>query len=191
MPLTLARPVVYEEVVKGSRFIAKAAPVGSEAEARAFLEVAREEEATHNPYAYRVGPIYRFSDDGEPSGTAGRPILHALEALDLDGVAVVVVRYFGGVKLGAGGLARAYGRAAAEALKRGERVPWVPKVLLRFKVPLAGLGRVHRLLDRYGLKAEGRYEPLGVVFLLTLPQDQAEALWAEVHEATRGQADRL
>lgn len=190
MPWTLAGPVRYEEVVKGSRFIAKAAPVGSEAEALAFLEAAREEEATHNPYAYRIGPIYRFSDDGEPSGTAGRPILHALEALDLDGVAVLVVRYFGGVKLGAGGLVRAYGRAAAEALKRGERVPLVPKVPLRFRIPFAELGRVHRLLDRYGLKAEETYGE-GVVFRLELPQDQAEALWAEVHEATRGQADRL
>ena len=115
MNLTLADKVVYEEEIQKSRFIAKAAPVASEEEALAFLAENREPEATHNGYAYKIGLLYRFSDDGEPSGTAGKPILHAIEAQGLDRVAVLVVRYFGGVKLGAGGLVRAYGGVAAEA----------------------------------------------------------------------------
>ena len=101
MNLTLADKVVYEEEIQKSRFIAEAAPVASEEEALAFLAENREPEATHNGYAYKIGLLYRFSDDGEPSGTAGKPILHAIEAQGLDRVAVLVVRYFGGVKLGA------------------------------------------------------------------------------------------
>ena len=91
MSLTLADKVVYEEEIQKSRFIAKAAPVASEEEALAFLAENREPEATHNGHAYKIGLLYRFSDDGEPSGTAGRPILHAIEAQGLDRVAVLVV----------------------------------------------------------------------------------------------------
>ena len=137
MNLTLADKVVYEEEIQKSRFIAKAAPVASEEEALAFLAENREPEATHNGYAYKIGLLYRFSDDGEPSGTAGKPILHAIEAQGLDRVAVLVVRYFGGVKLGAGGLVRAYGGVAAEALRRAPKVPLVERVELAFLVPFA------------------------------------------------------
>ncbi|RTH31961.1 IMPACT family protein, partial [Thermus scotoductus] len=107
MAYTLAAPVVHEETIQKSRFIAKAAPVASEEEALAFLEAQREPQATHNCYAYKLGNLYRFFDDGEPTGTAGKPILHAIEAQGLDRVVVLVVRYFGGIKLGAGGLVRA------------------------------------------------------------------------------------
>ena len=102
MAYTLAAPVVHEETIQKSRFIAKAAPVASEEEALAFLEAQREPQATHNCYAYKLGNLYRFFDDGEPTGTAGKPILHAIEAQGLDSVVVLVVRYFGGIKLGAG-----------------------------------------------------------------------------------------
>ena len=88
--LTLAAPLAYEEVIQRSRFIAKAAPVASEEEALAFLAAQREPEATHNCYAYKIGSLYRFSDDGEPTGTAGKPILHAIEAGGLDRVVVLV-----------------------------------------------------------------------------------------------------
>ncbi len=81
--------------------------------------------ATHNCWAYRIGQDYRFNDDGEPGGTAGRPILQAIEGQGVDRVVVVVTRWYGGIKLGAGGLARAYGGTAAECLRLAERTPLV------------------------------------------------------------------
>ncbi|AFV75943.1 hypothetical protein Theos_0887 [Thermus oshimai JL-2] len=187
--MTLAEPVVYEEVIGKSRFIAKAAPVASEEEALAFLEWASEREATHNPYAYRIGPLYRFSDDGEPSGTAGRPILHAIEAQGLDRVAVVVVRYFGGVKLGAGGLVRAYGGVAAEALRRAGKVPIVDWAEAAFLVPFAEVGAAYRALR--GLSVAEEYREEGVLLRLRLPKDRLEALAQALTEATRGRVRRM
>ena len=184
MNLTLADKVVYEEEIQKSRFIAKAAPVASEEEALAFLAENREPEATHNGYAYKIGLLYRFSDDGEPSGTAGKPILHAIEAQGLDRVAVLVVRYFGGVKLGAGGLVRAYGGVAAEALRRA---PKVERVELAFLVPFAEVGRVYALLEARALKAEETYTPEGVRFALLLPKPEREGFLRALLDATRGQ----
>ncbi|KIX84514.1 IMPACT family protein [Thermus filiformis] len=185
MSLTLKAPVLHEEVIQKSRFIAKAAPVSSEEEALDFLRRSREVEATHNCYAYKIGNLYRFSDDGEPSGTAGRPILHAIEAQGLDRVAVLVVRYFGGVKLGASGLVRAYGGVAAEALRRGEKVPLVERVLWEFRVPYALAERVHRLVR----PLEAHYDPQGVVFRVEVAQPEAEALRKALEEATRGRVE--
>ncbi len=107
--------------VKGSRFIARAVPVGSLESVQLALDDIRREDrdATHHCTAYRLGPSgdeFWFNDDGEPSGTAGRPILRQIEGHDLTNTLVVVTRYFGGIKLGTGGLIRAYGDAAREAL---------------------------------------------------------------------------
>lgn len=187
--MTLKAPVVHEEIIGKSRFIAKAAPVTSEEEALAFLEAAREEEATHNPYAYKIGPLYRFSDDGEPGGTAGRPILHAIEAQGLDRVAVVVVRYFGGVKLGAGGLVRAYGGVAAEALRRAEKAPIVDWAEAAFLVPFSELGAAYRVLR--GLSVAEAYREEGVLLRLRLPRDRLEAVAQALKEATRGRVLRM
>jgi len=110
-----------EVVIERSRFIAALAPVKTEEEAKAFVYAVkkRHSAATHNCYAYitELGKYSKFSDDGEPGGTAGAPILEAIKNLGLLDTAVVVTRYFGGIKLGAGGLTRAYGGIAAAALK--------------------------------------------------------------------------
>ncbi|TBH21852.1 IMPACT family protein [Thermus thermamylovorans] len=188
MAYTLAAPVVHGEIIQKSRFLAKAAPVASEEEALAFLAAQREPEATHNCYAYKIGPLYRFSDDGEPTGTAGKPILHAIEAGGLDRVVVLVVRYFGGVKLGAGGLVRAYGGVAAGALRRAPKVPLVDLVEVRFRVPFAQVGRVRGLLRARGLLAEETYLPEGVAFALRLPEGEKAAFLRGLWDQTRGQA---
>ncbi|BDG16193.1 MULTISPECIES: IMPACT family protein [Thermus] len=189
MRLTLAGPVFHEETIQKSRFIAKAAPVASEGEARAFLEGNREEAATHNCFAYKIGHLYRFSDDGEPAGTAGKPILHAIEAQGLDGVVVLVVRYFGGIKLGAGGLVRAYGGVAAEALRRGKKVPWVEWAEATFLVPFGELGRVYPLVrDKVVGESHGQE---GVLLRLRLPQEALPSLEVALQEATRGKARRM
>jgi putative IMPACT (imprinted ancient) family translation regulator len=104
-----------ETVVKASRFIATVASVSSPDDALAFVAKHRDPEARHNCWAYRCGDQFRFNDDGEPGGTAGRPVLAALEASGLDRAVVLVVRFFGGVKLGAGGLTRGASRVQRAA----------------------------------------------------------------------------
>lgn len=108
---------VHEIEVKKSRFIARGWHVDSEAEALSLIKAASDPAASHNCWAIRIeGKTVRCNDDGEPGGTGGKPILNALEALDCDGSAVMVTRYFGGTKLGTGGLIRAYGGAVRELL---------------------------------------------------------------------------
>jgi uncharacterized YigZ family protein len=115
--VTLERTETLEQVIKKSRFVATAGPIAGEPAAKAFLAAHSDPTANHNCWAWRVGQVYRFSDDGEPSGTAGKPILQAIDRLQLDNVAVVVTRWFGGVLLGSGGLIRAYGGTAAACLR--------------------------------------------------------------------------
>ncbi len=128
---TILRPAEAKLVRERSRFLAYAHPVRAEDEVEETLEPIRREHhaARHIPYAYRLlSGEGRASDDGEPSGSAGRPILTLLEGEDLGGVLVAVVRYFGGVKLGVGGLARAYREAAREALEAAGVRPVSPEV---------------------------------------------------------------
>ena len=118
---TLLKPAETESIVRKSRFIGKAAPAANTDDALAILEELKKEHrtASHHCYAYVIGRnkgIIRYSDDGEPSGTAGKPIVETLMAKDVVDCVVVVTRYFGGVLLGAGGLTRAYAHAAAAAL---------------------------------------------------------------------------
>ena len=112
----LVNASVVEEVIKRSRFVAQASAVSQASEALAFLKRIRDARATHHCWAYSIGQRYRFSDDAEPGGTAGKPILNVIQHKWIGDVAVVVIRYFGGIKLGAGGLVRAYGGAAEAAL---------------------------------------------------------------------------
>ena len=119
--LTLRKGGEAEIKVKGSRFLAEALPAADEDAAEAAIAAIRKREysATHHCTAYRIGPaadLFRFNDDGEPSGTAGPPILRQIEARDLTNTLVVVTRYYGGTKLGTGGLIRTYGEAASLAL---------------------------------------------------------------------------
>ncbi len=123
--LSVYAPVTYEKVIERSRFIANAAHAADEEEARAFVAKVRAQHslATHNCYAFvadKTGNLLRFSDDGEPQGTAGMPILEVVRSKKLFETAVVVTRYFGGIKLGAGGLVRAYAGTAAEALAQAD-----------------------------------------------------------------------
>src|SRR5690606_35762264 len=122
---TLAAPASHELEIKHSRFIAHAAPIGNATDALTFVDAVSVADATHNCWAYRHGNEYRSSDDGEPSGTAGRPILAAIDGQGYDRVVVVVTRWYGGIKLGAGGLVRAYGGTAAECLRLAQRNPLI------------------------------------------------------------------
>jgi putative IMPACT (imprinted ancient) family translation regulator len=186
---TLAAPVSHGEEIRKSRFQVVAAPVASAESAMAFLASRTDPLATHNCWAYRVGQAYRFNDDGEPGGTAGKPILQAIDGLQCDRVAVLVIRHFGGIKLGAGGLMRAYGGSAARALRLGELVPIVETVDIACRCAFADMAHVKAVLARGGAEwLEETYTGDGVILLLRLAKTDEAALRLAVADLTRGQA---
>lgn len=187
---TLVRTERFEQEIKKSRFLAQAAPAGSEEEARRFIAEYSMPDAGHNCWALRVGDVYRFSDDGEPGGTAGRPILQAIEGQELDRVAVVVSRWFGGILLGAGGLVRAYGGTAASCLKAAAREPIVDYATLAVACAFADEARIRSSLGGFpGTQVETTgFTPDGVRLHVTLPRDRADAFIRLVADISRGQA---
>jgi uncharacterized YigZ family protein len=153
---TVKQPGMKEIVIKKSRFIGHARPVESEEEALRFIEEIRKQHwsATHNCFAYVVGErseTQKQSDDGEPSGTAGKPILEVIKNRELQNVAVVVTRYFGGIKLGAGGLIRAYTDGAAAAIEAAEPVYRVLHREVTVEVDYSWLGKLENELRNRGV----------------------------------------
>ena len=187
---SVARTHEREEVVKGSRFIAFVTRIKSVDDALTKLAEARvrHTDATHNTWAYRVGAELRFSDDGEPGGTAGRPMLEVLQKRGLDFVLAVVTRYYGGVKLGAGGLVRAYSGSLAKALDEAGVLEVRETVTRIVHAPFAELDAVHRLLDGWaGLrKGEPDYTAEGLRLPVTFFADDEAPLSDALREVTRG-----
>lgn len=145
---------LYKE--KGSKFLAFAYPVASEEEIKRHLERIRKEyyDARHHCYAYRLGlagDVWRMNDDGEPSSTAGRPIFGQIQSAGLSDILIVVVRYFGGIKLGVPGLINAYRSAAADAISNGRIVEKTATELFSVTFDYAGMDRVMRVLKDMGL----------------------------------------
>src|SRR5690606_11231899 len=167
---TLGAQATHELVVRHSRFLAQAAPVEDADAAMTFIAAISVPDATHNCWAWRIGDASRSSDDGEPAGTAGRAILAAIDGQGLDGVVVVVARWYGGIKLGAGGLVRAYGGAAAECLRTAERREVVELVEIEVECPFADLAAVHAALPAFDAeKLDEDFTADGVRFRLRLP----------------------
>ena len=186
---TLAGPAEALLEVKKSRHLARGEAVETPEEALAFIARVTVPEATHNCWAWRIGQSYRFSDDGEPAGTAGKPILAAIDGQGLDGVVVVVTRWFGGVKLGAGGLVRAYGGAAAEALRTAPRRPVIPTEIIEVQVGFAHVQALHAALAAVGaVKRAEHFDAEGPRVEIELPADAVEALASRLRDATRGLA---
>lgn len=183
---TLSEPASHAIEAKRSRFLARAAPVESPAAALGWLAEIADADATHNCWAYRIGAEYRSSDDGEPAGTAGRPILAAIDGQGFDQVMVVVTRWYGGTNLGAGGLVRAYGGVAAECLRRAARRPLIVMGRLALACDFGDVAEVHAAIAGFGASKENeRFEADGVHFALSLPADRIEALKARLRDATR------
>ena len=183
---TLAAPATHLLEVKHSRFLAQAAPVDDADAALAFLAAVADADATHNCWAYRIGDDYRSNDDHEPAGTAGRPILAAIDAQRCDRVMVVVTRWYGGIKLGAGGLARAYGGTAAQCLREAPRRPLVALRTLALQAPFDAIGAVHAALAAFGAhKLDEHFAADGVRLRLQLPAERVPALQAQLRDATR------
>ena len=189
MPLTLAHAVHSELLIKKSRFLGCVQPVAGRAEALAVVERLRAEHpgAAHVCWALLAGGQSAANDDGEPGGTAGRPMLEVLRHQQLEGVLATVVRYFGGVKLGAGGLVRAYTDAVAQALLQAEKLPLRRMVSLECRVPYALEGMVRRVLQEEGaLLGEVKHGD-AVEIAFTASEDVAAGLRVRLNEAGQGQ----
>ncbi|MBR0557597.1 YigZ family protein [Ciceribacter sp. L1K23] len=185
---TLRQPYRFEQEIRKSRFVAVAAPVASEALARTFIQAHMGGSANHNCWAYRVGTLYRFNDDGEPSGTAGKPILQAIDGQELDCVAVIVQRWFGGVLLGTGGLVRAYGGTAAACLRAADTIEIVPTVVRRVTGSFSDIATIKaRLVPLPDTTISGEtYAADGAAFLLEIPTGRLEKIGKLVGDLTGG-----
>lgn len=196
--ITLSEKENYAQTeVKKSKFCAWAWPVTSIDHAMHLIQQRKDPGASHNCYAIKCGPgQYKSTDDGEPGGTAGRPILAAIESEDIDYVAVLVVRYFGGVKLGTGGLVRAYGGAAREVLSGAPRCSVVPRVKVFARVPFDALGVAYqvaesngatRVKEEYGSgHGDGDHDDAVVVLVLEVESNKVENLLDGLKNASHG-----
>jgi uncharacterized YigZ family protein len=174
--------------IKKSRFIANVAPARTDEEAWAFIAQIREEhkEATHNCFAFKAGANQRLSDDGEPSGTAGRPIFDVIDKQGLSDTVVVVTRYFGGILLGAGGLVRAYSQAAVAGVEAAGIATAVVAADLRISLDYALVGKVQYLLEQRNALTLNTDFGQNVVIDCRLLASEADGLEAAVAEASAG-----
>ncbi|MCD8075204.1 MAG: YigZ family protein [Lachnospiraceae bacterium] len=183
-----------EIVEKKSRFIATVRPVDSEEDALAFIAATKKKywDARHNCFAYVIGErqeLQRCSDDGEPQGTAGRPMLEVLLGEDVHNMVVVVTRYFGGVLLGTGGLVRAYSKSVQEGLRSSTIIEKQEGVRLAIRMDYGGIGRIQYLLGSRGLPVLDSEYTDAVLLRTVVPKAQASALREAVTEATAGRAE--
>jgi uncharacterized YigZ family protein len=187
---TLSTSVSAELEVRKSRFIAYAIPVADRDAAMVELRRLREAHpaATHVCWALLAGGHSGMSDDGEPSGTAGRPILEVLRHHDLDGVLAAVVRYYGGVKLGAGGLVRAYADSIARVLQDAPRIERIAQTLLTVEIGYPDEARVRRWIEQedYAL-ADSGYE-MEVRLTIGMPVTALDAAREALRDMTQGRA---
>lgn len=191
MAQTLAGPVHSELVIKKSRFIGCVQPMSDRAEAQAVVAElrARHPGAAHVCWALLAGGQSAANDDGEPGGTAGRPMLEVLRHQELEGVLATVVRYFGGVKLGAGGLVRAYTDAVAQALIGAPRIVLQRQCVLRVAVPYSMEGLLRREIEQHpGATLEGSEHAGLVEMAVRLPEPDAPGFMARLNELTQGRA---
>jgi len=190
-PRTIAKGGTHEIVIKKSRFVCALSRATTEVEARTAVEQVRKRnwDANHNCSAYRVGPggkFQRTSDDGEPAGTAGAPVLAVLTKRDLTDTVAVVTRYFGGVLLGAGGLIRAYGRAVSEAVDVAGIVERRPLALVVVDADYAEAGRLEHALHTGGYQIGSVTHDALVSFELPMSDTELPAFEAWLAETTNG-----
>ena len=188
MPNALAHPVHSQLIIKKSRFIGcvEAMPDRAGASARVAVLKAEHPGAVHVCWAFSGGGQSAAVDDGEPSGTAGRPMLEVLRHQDLEGVLATVVRYWGGTKLGAGGLVRAYTDAVAQALLQAEKIPLVKLQTLNCTLPYAFEGLLRREIEAAGARLLAVQHGSQVEFSFALPVPAASAFVARLNDACQG-----
>ena len=184
-------PASAEIKVKGSRFIAEAYPATAEQEAEGVIARGRKREhsATHHCSAYQIGAedrIFRYNDDGEPSGTAGQPILRQIQTRELTNVLVIVTRYYGGTKLGTGGLARAYGDAASAALDAAKLVTHVISDRVNVSFSYSDTSAAEQVVEKFAAEiVEANYTEK-TEMLLAVPRSRVQAFVQAFTDALRG-----
>ena len=186
MPFTLAYPVQFEEEIKKSRFQAMAVPVDSEQAVKDFLEQNKDPTTTHQCWAWKIGHQVRFNDDGEPSGTAGRPILATIEGNELTNVLVLVNSWYGGIKLGTGGLVRAYGGCAGQCLKLAEKIELILKKQVAFHCHFNEWAILQYELTQQQIDYQEHYEADGVRIEALMQLHQIEPFALKIRDITRG-----
>jgi uncharacterized YigZ family protein len=188
---TVAATLERREVIKNSEFIAFVCPVATLDEVEAQLLALRKKypDANHHCFAYKIGPLLRFSDDGEPGGTAGRPMLEVITKRKLDHVLAVVVRYFGGTKLGAGGLVRAYSGSLSKALDEAGMAEHKDRIRLVFEVSFSKADPVLRFLGTFQelTKEASDYTVNGLKLCAALLAADEEVFRQAIIDVTRGQ----
>ena len=185
---TLAAAASVEFEIKRSRFITHAARVDNLAETLAFYESVADPAATHNCWAWRLDHQYRFNDDGEPASTAGKPIFSAIDGKGLDHVMVVVTRYFGGIKLGVGGLVRAYSGSAARCIDQAGIVEIQPRIECSIKAGFSWTGQVYAALDACDAKKlDEQYGDDGISIKAEVVESKFRKLRSLLKDTTRGE----
>ncbi|NLZ73386.1 MAG: YigZ family protein [Bacteroidales bacterium] len=191
---TIYQSAQAEIIEKKSRFIATVRPVESEEEAQAFIEEMRKKywDATHNVFAYQIGErnqIQRFSDDGEPSGTAGLPVLDVLKGEDLKNTAIVVTRYFGGTLLGTGGLVRAYGRCAKEGVLEAKIIEKVLYAVYHVVIDYSRLGKIQYEILQMGHVIQDTVYTDSITLITFVEEKAEEAFINKIAEISSAQAE--
>jgi uncharacterized YigZ family protein len=184
-----------ELTLKGSRFIATAVKVTTEDEIAAFLEKIGKEfhDASHNCFAWKIGlgrnQKYRYSDNGEPSSTAGLPIYRAIDGRNFSNVLVVVTRYFGGIKLGTGGLIRAYGKAATDVLKECDTEKSYPVDILTFKVNFEFVSLIHNIIATFKATLKDSAYGDQPMFTVEIRSSKLKEFKTKLKDGTNGQIE--
>ena len=191
---TLHKFGVDEYIVEKSTFIGYAIPIKTEEEAIEFINEIKKKhkDATHNVWAYTIGEnmnIQRYSDDGEPQGTAGIPTLEVIKKEDLRDVVVVVTRYFGGIKLGAGGLVRAYTKGAKVGIEAGIVIEKVKYSEVKIKIEYTQLGRIQNEIMNLGFKVKDTIYSEDVELIVYVRNEEAQSLMDRIIDITSGTAD--
>ncbi len=192
--LSVSGEHVTEKTIEKSRFIATSRHVEGEEQARAFIaEISlKYRDATHNCYAYiadDIGNFLRFSDDGEPQGTAGMPMLEVLKAQNLRQTAVVVTRYFGGIKLGAGGLVRAYSGSVAENLASASKVNYLPCAESSYIVDYPSIDALTRFFGENDCQVKGSEYSDRVIFTVAVRKEKEEQFNAAIVNRLNGRVN--
>ena len=186
MPFTIAEAVQFEEDIKKSRFQAIAVPVENEQAVKDFLEANKDHTTTHQCWAWKIGHDVRFNDDGEPSGTAGRPILATIEGNELTNVLVLVNRWYGGIKLGTGGLVRAYGGCAGQCLMLAEKIELIEKQKVQFSCLFNEWAIFQYELNQQNIEYQEQYHAEGVDVIALLQKHQIPAFALKLQDVSRG-----
>lgn len=191
--INLLRGGEGEIVEKKSRFIGQIRPVTSEEEAYAFIEEVKKKhyDARHNCFAFSVGvdmPLLRFSDDGEPQGTAGKPILEVITSSEIHNICIVVTRYFGGTLLGTGGLVRAYTDASKAALLNCETKLIELLIPAVIRTNYTDMGKIQYILGNHNVKILDTIYADDVLMKVNLRKSEAEGIIKEITDATSARA---